>query len=80
MHCKSTSPRRKESLDKFADTQIHLANRGYPEQTAKFRMELAGDRFIPGLRDDHLQEALMQREPEQLKNLARRQKDWRQHS
>ena len=59
----------KESLDEFADALIHLANRGYPEQTAKFRMELAGDRFIAGLRDDHLQEALMQREPEQLKNL-----------
>ena len=59
----------KESLDEFADALIHLANRGYPEQTAKFRMELAGDRFIAGLRDDRLQEALMQRETEQLENL-----------
>ena len=32
-------------------------------------MELAGDRFIAGLRDDRLQEALMQRETEQLENL-----------
>ena len=59
----------KESLDEFADALIHLANRGYPDQTAKFRMELAGDRFIAGLRDDRLQEALMQQEPDKLKNL-----------
>ena len=44
----------KESLNEFADALIRLANRGYPEQTPQFRMELAGDRFIAGLHDDHL--------------------------
>ena len=58
-----------ESLDAFADALIHLANRGYPKEKAALRMELARDRFVAGLRDDHLHDALVQSPPGTLETL-----------
>lgn len=58
-----------ESLDTFADALVHLANKAYPTQDASLRAELVLDRFIAGLRDDRLHEALVQSPPETLKTL-----------
>ena len=55
-----------ETLDDFADALIHLANRSYPSLEPKLRMELARDRFVAGVRNEHVQEALLKSPPDTL--------------
>ena len=55
-----------ETLDDFADALIHLANQSYPTLEPKLRMELARDRFVAGVRSEHVQEALLKTPPETL--------------
>lgn len=55
-----------ETLDDFADALIHLANQSYPTLEPKLRMELARDRFVAGVRSEHVQEALLKSPPETL--------------
>ena len=55
-----------ETLDDFADALIHLANRSYPSLESKLRMELARDRFVAGVRSEHIQEALLKSPPDTL--------------
>ena len=55
-----------ETLDGFADALIHLANRAYPEMESKLRMELARDRFVAGVQEEYIQEALLRSPPETL--------------
>ena len=54
------------TLDDFADALIHLANRSYPSLEPKLRMELARDRFVAGVRSEHVQEALLKSPPDTL--------------
>lgn len=58
-----------ETLDTFADALLSLANGAYPLQDRALRMELVRDRFVAGLRDDKLQEAVMQSPVEALATL-----------
>lgn len=58
-----------ETLDTFADALLLLANGAYPLQDKALRMELVRDRFVAGLRDDKLQEAVMQSPVEALATL-----------
>lgn len=58
-----------ETLDTFADALLFLANGAYPLQDRALRMELVRDRFVAGLRDDKLQEAVMQSPVEALATL-----------
>ena len=55
-----------ETLDGFADALIHLANRAYPAMESKLRMELARDRFVAGVQEEYIQEALLRSPPETL--------------
>ena len=55
-----------ETLDAFADALIHLANRAYPAMEPKLRMELARDRFVAGIREEYIQEALLRSPPDTL--------------
>jgi len=55
-----------ETLDGFADALIHLANRAYPTMEPQLRMELARDRFVAGIREEYIQEALLRAPPDTL--------------
>jgi len=55
-----------ETLDDFADALIHLTNCSYPSLESKLRMELARDRFLAGVRREHIQEALLKSLPDTL--------------
>ena len=55
-----------ESIDVFADALIHLSNRAYPDVDQTLRMELSRDRFVAGIRDEHIQDALLRAPPETL--------------
>lgn len=57
-----------ETLDEFADALIDLTNRAYPEMDPVMRMGLARDRFIAGVRADHIQERLLQEGPKTLED------------
>ncbi len=51
--------REEESLDTFANALIHIANRAYPDTERQLRSELVRDRFVAGVRSEHVQEALL---------------------
>ncbi len=55
-----------ETLDEFADALVDLTNRAYPEVDLSMRIGLARDRFIAGVRADHIQERLLQEDPKTL--------------
>lgn len=55
-----------ETLDEFADALIDLTSRAYPEMDPSMRMGLARDRFIAGVRAEHIQERLLQEDPKSL--------------
>ena len=64
-----------ETLEEYADGLINLANRAYPTLDVSLRMELARDRFIAGIRNERIQEALLQSPPatlDEAKETARR--------
>ncbi len=61
-HCQQPT----ETLDEFADGLMDLTNRAYPDMGPALRMELARDRFVAGVREDYVQEQLLQDPPTTL--------------
>ena len=55
-----------KALDGFADAFIHLANRAYPAMEPRLRMELPRDRFVTGMQEEYIQEALLRSPPDTL--------------
>ena len=56
-----------EDFDNFAEELSRLATKAYPELAAKTRLEVVRDQFIEGLRDEYIQERLLQEAPEDVK-------------
>ena len=56
-----------EDFDNFAEELSRLATKAYPELAAKTRLKVVRDQFIEGLRDEYIQERLLQEAPEDVK-------------
>ena len=55
-----------EMFNKYNDVLVLLANCVYPKLETKMQMELALDQFIDGIRNEHIQDILLQSPPESL--------------
>ena len=55
-----------ETFDNFAEELSRLAIKAYPELVAKTRQEVTRDQFIEGLRDEYIQERLLQVAPKDI--------------
>ena len=53
-----------EDAEEFGNALVELANKAYKQKSKDLRQELIRDQFIQGLRDDYIQERLLQEHPE----------------
>ena len=55
-----------KDFDNFAEELSRLATKAYPELAVKTRLKVVRDQFIEGLRDEYIQERLLQEAPKDV--------------
>ena len=67
-HLRRRRQKDRETLDVYAEALAQQAVKAFPDLTEKARQEVVRDQFIKGLRDEHVQERLLQEAPETMEN------------